>query len=291
MKRLLLTGAAGFLGWNICRLGREAWSIAGLVHSHDFVMDGVETRAVELTRLADVRKVFEEIRPDAVIHAAAASAPNFCETNREASWKINVEASVNIAGLCADRGIPCVFTSTDLVFDGFHAPYREDSPVNPLSAYGEHKATAEREMLRVHPRVAVCRMPLMFGCPGPGLASESFIQPMLRSLREGREIKLFTDEFRTPLSARDAVAGLLMVIGKVEGILHLGGCERVSRFEFGRMLAEIFGFNDAKFTACLQRDVRMAAPRPPDVSLDSAKARAMGFKPGALMEEILALRE
>jgi dTDP-4-dehydrorhamnose reductase len=84
------------------------------------------------TDLADyweLKKLFELVRPNAVIHCAAISQPNFCQLNREQSYQINVEASINIARLCSDRSIACLFTSSDLVFDGLHAPYQEQDPV------------------------------------------------------------------------------------------------------------------------------------------------------------------
>lgn len=107
------------------------------------------------------------IKPDAVIHTAAKSDPNYCQLNRNESKKLNVDASINIAKLCAEYSIHCVFTSTDLVFNGLNAPYREEYPVCPVNFYGEQKVLAEEGMLKYHPMVAICRMALMFGITGP----------------------------------------------------------------------------------------------------------------------------
>jgi dTDP-4-dehydrorhamnose reductase len=281
MKKILLTGASGFLGWNACNLWKNDWKIFGLVFSHVVDIPGVNVMRVDLTCYEDLKRVFLEVRPDLVMHLAAASVPNYCQVHRAESEKINVDASVNIAGLCADHSIPCVFTSSDLVFDGENPPYREEDPVCPVNAYGEQKAMAERRMREIYPQATICRMPLMFGCPGP--ASESFIQPMVRAMVEGHELKLFTDERRSPLSAEDAVQGLLLAVEKVEGVIHLGGAESISRFDFGRLLADALGMQGAKLAPCLQRDVKMTAPRPRDVSLDSTKAFSLGFKPAPLI--------
>lgn len=283
MKRLLITGASGFLGWNLCRLAAGNWDVFGLALRNRISIDGVKIIGADLTRFDDIKKVFREIRPDALIHTAAMSDPNYCQQHPAESRKINLDATIGLAGICADHAIPFVFTSTDLVFNGLSAPFREDHPVSPISAYGEQKAEAEAAVLTTYPDAAVCRMPLMYGNPGP--ASKSFIQPMIAAMKEGRELKLFTDEFRTPLSGRDAAAGLLLALYKAKGLLHLGGPERLSRFDFGSVLRDVLGM-DANLFACTRDSVPLPAPRPPDVSLDSTRAAGLGFRPGSVRGEL-----
>jgi dTDP-4-dehydrorhamnose reductase len=259
------------------------------VYSHQVEIPNVNTIKTDLTNKSELKRLFAEVRPDAVIHTAAASDPNFCQVNQDASYGINVEASVNIALLCSDYMIPYVYTSTDLVFDGLKAPYRESDPVCPVNVYGEHKAQAEERILKAYPQSAICRMSLMFGLSGP--VATSFIQPMLLAMKEGRELSLFVNEFRTPLSAGAAVAGLFLVLNKVRGIIHLGGKERISRYDFGKLMQRIFKFQNAKIKPCKQDDIHMAAARPADVSLDSSNAAALGFRPLPLVEELQNIYE
>src|SRR5208337_1041423 len=116
----------------------------------------------DLNRFKEIKEILQKIRPDALIHTAAESNPNFCQLNPVASHGINVEATANLASLCAELRIPFVFTSSDLVFNGLKPPYSENDPVCPLSIYGEQKAKAERAVLERYPRALVCRMALMF---------------------------------------------------------------------------------------------------------------------------------
>jgi dTDP-4-dehydrorhamnose reductase len=288
MKKLLVTGSSGFLGWKLCQLAKQEWQVYGTHFTHRVEIPGVKLLPADLTDFQELQRLFQEIQPDAVIHTAAQSQPNYCQTHPQESRAINVTASWNIAGLCADYSIPCVFTSTDLVFNGLNAPYRETDPVSPVSLYGEQKVMAEEGMLSRYPRTAVCRLPLMFGFGAP--AAKSFIQPMLQALREGQELALFVDEFRTPVSGNTAARGLLLALENVHDRIHLGGKERVSRYDFMRLLVEVLGLRDAKIKTCRQADIKMAAPRPPDVSLDSSKAFALGYQPLSLREEFEALR-
>ena len=288
MKKLLVTGASGFLGWNICRTAKKEWEIFGTVFSHPVEISGVNILKTDLTDFKELKSLFQEICPDAVIHTAAKSDPNFCQINKTESHKVNVDVPITIAKLCADDSIPCVFTSTDLVFNGLNAHYREEDTVCPVNIYGEQKVSAEEGMLKYYPGIAICRMSLMFGASWPG--AKSFIQPMIAAMREGKELRLFVDEFRTPVSAKAAVSGILSALEKVRGLIHLGGVERISRYDFGRLLMNILDIQTARVLPCKQKDIVMAAPRPPDVSLDSSKAFAMGFKPLPLTEELMALR-
>ncbi|MGC1393648.1 MAG: NAD(P)-dependent oxidoreductase [Coleofasciculaceae cyanobacterium] len=287
MKKLLITGASGFLGENLCQLARQDWKIYGTYFSHFREISGVTAMKVDLRDFQELKQIFQSVKPDAVIHLAAQSSPNFCQNSPQESQLINVVASVNIAGLCADASIPCVFTSTDLVFDGLNAPYKETDTVSPVNLYGEQKMMAELGMLERYPLTAVCRMPLMFGAATP--PATSFMQSFIQTLREGKDLSLFIDEFRTPASGNTAAQGLLLALEKVNGIIHLGGKERVSRYDFGRLLIEVLQLPN-RLKACRQNDIKMAAPRPSDVSLDSTIAFQLGYAPLSLRKELEALQ-
>ncbi|ELS04560.1 dTDP-4-dehydrorhamnose reductase [Xenococcus sp. PCC 7305] len=288
MKKLLVTGASGFLGWNLCQEASAKWEVFGAYYSHAVKIAGVTLSQVDLREYEQLKELFSAIKPDAVIHSAAASKPNYCQQNPQESYEINVTASVNIAKLCAEYQIPCAFTSTDLVFDGQGSFYQESDRVCPICIYGEQKVLAEQKMLSVYPKVSICRMPLMFGLPSP--VANSFLQGFISSLKAGQELNLFVDEFRTPASAIAAAQGLLLAIEKqVSGILHLGGRERVSRYEFGLLLAEVMQLPKELIRSGKQSDIVMIAPRSPDTSLNSNKAFALGYNPLPLKEELIKI--
>jgi dTDP-4-dehydrorhamnose reductase len=287
MKKLLITGASGFLGWNLCHEAKKLWDVTGIFHMHPVKPEGVKAIQLDLTDYKALKKLFIDLRPDAVIHTAAAASPNYCQEHPAKSEAINIGASVNLAGLCSENGIPYVFTSTDLVFNGLEAPYCEEDAPDPLNVYGEQKVFAEEKVLNEYPETAVCRMPLMFGPSSP--AYQTFFQQMLDALNEGNELKLFTDEYRTPVSAQTASNGLLLAVEKVKGIVHLGGIERISRYHFGLLMMDVMGIREAKLVQRRQKDVVMSAPKAPDLSLDSSKAFDIGYQPLAMREELRRL--
>jgi len=287
MKKILVTGASGFLGYTVCCAAASEFRVVGSFFSHEPVDLPIETAKVDLTDYKQIKDFLSIIHPQVVIHTAALADPNTCEQSPADSYKINVQATENLATLCQEINAKFIFTSTDLVFDGFKGNYREDDQLNPLNIYGEHKALAEEKIIKINPRALICRMPLMFGSGSP--FSTSFLQPILQKLKQGKEIPLFTDEFRSPVSGLKAAQGLLMAMDNCEGIVHLGGRQRLSRYEFGLQLAAVYGIS-AKLKLCSQKDILMAAARPADVSLNSSKAYSLGYDPGELTEELQRIK-
>jgi len=289
MRKLLITGASGFLGWHVCRRAARSWRIYGAVWTHPFKTPFFQPVRVDLTKAEDVTRIFEKVCPDAVIHTAAMADPEYCQQHPQAAYAINVDATATIARCCQARGIPLVFTSTDIVFDGLNPPYGEADPVSPVNIYGEQKVLAEGKIQAHYPRASICRLALMFGQSTP--SSKSFLQPMLASLRRRQPIRLFEDEFRTPISGDAGAAGLLLALAKMPGILHLGGAQRISRYQFGCLVAKHYGLDPGLIMGGSQKNANMLALRPPDVSLDNRKACALGFRPPDLASELVRLQQ
>ncbi|WP_419655682.1 dTDP-4-dehydrorhamnose reductase [Desulfosarcina variabilis str. Montpellier] len=289
MKKLLVTGASGFLGWHVIHHAMRHWDVYGICLSHPVAISGASILRTDISRYPDLKKCFLDIMPDAVIHTAAISDPNVCEQTPAQTSAINTQASIHLAGLCAEADIPCVFTSTDLVFDGTDAPYTEDDTPCPVNHYGEQKVLAENGMKNVYPSTVICRLPLMFGDPGP--VAKNYLQSLIRALSEGPQPKLFIDEYRTPISGRSAAHGLMIALQAQPPIIHLGGPTCISRYEFGCLVADVLGVPRSTIISCRQKDIEMPAKRPPDVCLDSHRANAMGFCPRPIREELECLLE
>lgn len=270
---MLLTGASGLLGGILAE--RLARSFVLLTDRFDVAAPGAAEAAVEASR------------PDAVVHSAALADVDRCERDPDAAWRVNVDGTEAVAAAAARRGLPLVVLSTDTVFDGAHAPLREDAVARPLQVYGRSKLAGEQAALALCPDAAVLRVCLVAGRGhGPrGTATES----VAWALRAGRRPRLFSDQYRTPVDA-DSVADAvrLALERRARGIFHLGGPERVSRYELGLRVAAALGLSPRGIEAVAWADQPAAAPRPPDVSFDSARARAeLGWRPRDLDAAIL----
>ena len=290
IKKIFLTGTSGFLGWNIGKIYKDVWKIFGIYLSNPIDIPNVKTARLDITDYRALKQAIATIQPDLVLHTAAIADANYCQDHRSESEKVNVIASVNLAGLCADRMIPFVFTSSDLVFDGREAPYKEEDPVSPINFYGEQKAIAEQKIHDHYPKATIFRVALLYGDPGP--VAENFFHKMVLLMKKQSPVSLFMDEFRTPLSGEDAAKGILELFPETSGmIIHLSGKERISRYDLGLATAKSFNLDPSSVIASKQSDIEMAAPRPTDVSLDNSKALEFGFNPDLLDQNLTQLAD
>jgi dTDP-4-dehydrorhamnose reductase len=286
MKTLLLTGATGFLGYNFLHQVLSCYNIVAVTHQRNFSFPkNIKTIAVNLANTESINNALNSIRPHTIVHLAAISNANFCEENQGLSQQVNVAATLQLATWCSNHQAQFIFTSTDLVFDGTKGNYNETDTVNPLSIYGKQKAEAEKRVLEIYPKACVLRMPLMFGYGGT--YAHSFMQPFLQKLQNGEALQLFTDEFRSVVGGYSAAKGILQALNNNwQGLFHLGGKEKLSRYDFGLLLCEVFGIDKKLIVPTLQKEVKMAAPRPADVTLNTEKAFGLGYSPLTALDEL-----
>lgn len=241
---------------------------------------------VDLTDGDALARLLDTVRPDAVVHSAAIGRSNRCEEHPDEARRVNALLPGLVARLCRDRGLRLVSLSTDLVFAGDRPFLRESDPPGPLSVYGRTKLAGEEAVLAAMPRAAVLRLSLVLGRGHGGRGTST--ETIAWALAEGRPLRLYTDEYRTPVdpeSVADAIERLLHTSGA--GRYHLGGDERVSRHELGRRVARALGLPEAALQAALTSDHPGPEPRARDVSLDSTRARTeLGFRPRPLDEAI-----
>ena len=281
---LWVTGASGTLGHWICAMALKRWQVYGFHWQHPIAVDGVKDVRVDLTDDKELQRLFHVIEPQAVIHAAAVTQAGLCEDDPDATHAINVRVPAFLADLCADQRIPFLLTSTDLVFNGREAPYDEQSEVTPVSAYGRQKAQAEAAVLERYPEALVGRMPLMFGL-GPRLSGNFSIE-MLTAIRQSCPIKLFTDEFRTPVDFQSAAQGLLNVLGRAKGLMHFGGRTPVSRYALGILMAEQMGADSSMLYPVSIDTLSTCVTRSPDCTLNSSRAYTLGYDPLTLSQGV-----
>ncbi len=283
MKKLLVTGISGFLGWHIAEHAQSDFQLIGIYNKTKLELKNIQLEQLDLTNQSAVSNFLKKHQPDAILHLAANSNPNYCEQN-PLSEIINVKVTEHLASNCAEQNISFLFTSTDLVFDGKNAPYTTTGSPNPIMVYGKQKLEAEQKVLKVFPKAIIARMPLMYGLPKNGLG---FMNAWLRNLQAGKNVYCFTDEYRTATFGGDAAQGIFALLNnKAKGIFHLGGLERMSRFEFATQMAEHFGLDKNLIIPSLQKDVNMPAKRPADVSLDSNNTFTFGFVPKKLEDNL-----
>jgi dTDP-4-dehydrorhamnose reductase len=275
---ILVTGASGLLGVALvtqaCDAGRE---VAGICHQHVLQIPGAPMHCLDLRDGEAAGRLLERLRPRSVIHCAAATNVDWCEKFPAEAEVLNVAASRALAEAAARVNAKFLYISTDSVFDGSRGEYREDDSALPVNAYARSKLRAEQEVKRAHPDATVARVTIYGWNAQPKCSLAEWI---LAGLRNGKPVPGFTDVHFSPILANDLAEVLLAMLDcNMSGIYHVVGAERCSKYEFARSLAAEFGLDQNLVKPTLLREARMPAPRPLDISLDTAKiSQALGRK-------------
>lgn len=270
MKKLLITGASGFLGGHIFSQADKRFQCLGTINNFTGPGPFAKWAAIDLTTFHHVFKLIAEFQPDIIIHAAANSNLDDCEHNPENAQAVNVLATAHLVSAARQVNARFIYVSTDMVFDGSGSLYDETDATNPLSIYGQTKLQAEDIVRRLKNSVIV-RSALIYG--RPKFSGSSFSMWMEYRLRHHQHVPLYVDQFRSPILV-DNLAELLLELctSDFTGLLHAGGANRIDRFTFGQQMCRILGYDASLLQPTHMDDHTPRAPRPRDVSLNVDKA-------------------
>lgn len=271
MVRILITGASGFLGFNLAISLREKNEVWGTYHRNPVALDGCRMEMADVSSERELRALVARSAPDVVLHAAAVIDVDVCERERGMASLVNADGARIVARSAREAGARMVYFSTDMVFAGKKGMYTEADEARPANHYGETKLAGERHVLACCPGAVVARLALMYGAGSR--AHGSFLDWMTQMLARGESVNLFTDQYRTPVYVGDVCRAVGKIIeGAAKGLYHIGGPERVNRYEFGVIMAEVYGMRARLLRPVRMKDMKGLLPRPEDTSLDNRKA-------------------
>lgn len=244
--KVLITGANGFLGqhltlflsksgYEVFASGRGDCRIAG---------GGFSYAEINLLSENSVYDKVKQISPDVIIHAAAMSKPDECEKNKELCIATNVDSTKHLlkASKFPDKSPFFIYVSTDFVF-GEGGPHSEDDTPAPLNFYGESKLMAEEKVWQSQLDWCIMRPVFIYGEALPGIRP-SFLHWVKNNIELGKQIKVVSDQLRTPTYVEDICKGLDAIIQKrATGIYHLAGKDILSPYEMAIKVAELSGLD------------------------------------------------
>jgi dTDP-4-dehydrorhamnose reductase len=286
----MVTGCDGFVAGSIVHQAGKEWDLHALSLGDSLLeRAGLRWYTFDLRDTDRLREVFEEVRPEAVIHMAAMADIDFCESNKDIAWAVNVEVTREIAGLCRKHGAKMVFPSTDTVFDGKKGGYvEEDAPV-PVNFYAETKVAAEQIVSGLGQNWVVARLSLVMGLPMLG-AGNSFLSRAIPLLQAGKEVGMPDEEIRSSIDVITLARALLELAGNdYTGFLHLAGNDVMSRYELMRRIAAKLGLPQNLVVVKNSSAIPGRAPRPVHADLCNAKARSVLKTPMRGIEDGLDL--
>ncbi len=280
MMQYLITGGTGYLGSTLIRHARaRGIAVAATYHQQTPpAFPGVTWHFLDLRDPASVHALIAEVRPAVIIHTA------FRQYDPDL-MAITGDGAGHIAAAAAQAGSRLIHMSSDVIFDGEkQGRYTEDDPPSPITDYGRAKARAEALVQAHCANAAIVRTSLIYGF-NPLDRQSAFA---LAVARGERTEKLFRDELRCPIFVEDLAAALLdLAQREYRGIIHFAGAETLSRYEWGRLLAQAHGLDPDRIASAFSADSPVRRPR--NCALDISRALQLGYRLRGAREVLQAL--
>ena len=287
MKRVLITGASGLLGSKLVKALSGGYEVIPTHNTHPIHPDSVR---MDIVDGKEVARVLSAVKPELVVHAAAETNVDKCETNRELAWSVNAEGTRNISSTCRKIGAKLVYVSTDYVFDGEKGLYSEEDETNPVNYYGVTKLDGERFVRELCEDFVIARTSVLYGWHPNRL---NFATWVIDSLESGVSINVAEDHYNSPTLVDNLAEAILRIARKdAAGVYHVAGSERISRYDFAMRIAEIFGLNRSLIMPVKMKDLKVwVAKRPKDSSLSVDKIRReLEISPSDLNEALKRMK-
>ena len=248
MKKILVTGAGGMLGQDLCPILED--------NGYEVVETDINT--LDITSADMVKSVLGSEKPDIVIHCAAYTNVDKAEEDLKTAELINVTGTENLAEVCGKLGITFVYISTDYVFDGTKAePYNPQDRTNPINNYGMTKYEGEEAVRSLCDKYYVVRTSWLYGHHG-----KNFVETMLNLVKTQKELKVVDDQIGCPTWTVELSNGIVKLLAsKPYGTYHVCGSGFTSWYGFAK---EIFEQSNLQvdLKPCMTQDFPRPAKRP-----------------------------
>jgi len=274
---ILITGANGFLGFYLVQqlLQKEFTVIATgkgecrlpFSASKNFIY-----APMDFTDPYSVDAVFNQFKPEVVIHAGAISKPDECEMNQMLAYVVNVEGTVTLLTNAEEQKSFFVFVSTDFVFDGDRGMYSEEDAPRPVNYYGRTKMDAEDAVKDYPFDWCIVRTVLVYGKNQSGRSN--LLTLVKEKLEKGEEYGVVDDQVRTPTYVEDLAKGIVAIVEKkAKGIFHISGKDILTPYQMAIATAGFLGLDKSLIKKVTAASFSQPARRPPKTGFIIEKAR------------------
>jgi dTDP-4-dehydrorhamnose reductase len=283
--RIFISGGSGLLGSKAAKIALEQGHEVFSGYAGNVPEFGERTR-FDVTDIRSIPRLVDELAPDIVIHSAALTDVDRCETEKELAYRINVDGTRALAQAAEDAGSFLVYISTDYVFSGDRGVYRENDRPDPVNYYGYTKLLGEEFC-----RGCIARTCVIYGSR-PSSGKVNFALWLINMLGSGRQVHIVTDQYITPtLNTNLAKMVLEAAKKRLCGVYHMAGATRISRYDFAVKIAEAFELDQNLILPSRMGEMRWTARRPKDSSLDTSRASGiLEDKPQVLADALTALK-
>jgi dTDP-4-dehydrorhamnose reductase len=223
----------------------------------------------------NLKEIFEKVKPEYVINCAnLAGGVDYCESHPDLARKFHLEANISIGKLCQRYNARMVLISTDYVFDGRNAPYKEDDKPNPLNIYGRVKLEAEKWLVNKVARYTVVRTTNVFGWD-PETQTPNYMMNLYRTIKARKQFRAPSYLWGNPTHVDDLAAAILELCSlEMNGIFHVVGSSFINRYQWAIEACQVAGW-DASLVVAAESIPDDMVPRPLKSNLDTGKFRSL----------------
>lgn len=289
---ILIVGSNGMLGQRLVEFYSTKNNINLFTASaeENSFFENIYYNCIDITNKTEVLNLFEKVKPDCVINAAAYTGVDKAEEENEKAFAINVSGVEYLAEACKEHDSRLIHISTDYVFNGENGPYSEDDETTPIGYYGKTKLEGEKKIIAQNINYAIIRTNVLYGPAKFG--RNDFVKWVVKMLKDKNEIKIVTDQINNPTFIDDLVNGINLVITKnAKGIFNIGGEEFLSRYDFTLRIADFYNLRKDLIKKIITEELNQTAPRPLKSGLKIKKAeKNLGYKPLKIEESLDKMR-
>jgi dTDP-4-dehydrorhamnose reductase len=279
-KKLLVTGACGFLGSQCLKWFSKFYDVCGLDIIMTSKLNGVNYIQADITDEKIIGQILTEQEFDIIIHCAALVNPDTCEEKPHLAERVNVLGTKNLVQNFKGEFI---YISTDMLFNGEKGEYKETDTPNPINNYGKTKLEGELHVQKYSHSYYIVRT--NFYGWNVNKNGASFAEWIYYSLKKNKPINLFYDYIYCPIYIEDLFIIIKQLLNKKQyGIYNAVGKDKVSKYDFGGLLAEKFELNTDSINRVSIEDHKFIAKRPKKMSLNTHKLKSIGIKVPSINE-------
>lgn len=286
--KILITGANGLLGQKLVALLNKYTEVYTIATARNTLVQKVlngEFHKLDITQPTEVDSILSKTKPDVIIHTAAMTQVDHCETEREACRLNNVTAVQYLITACLKNKIRLIHISTDFIFDGSNGPLDETAEPNPVNFYGESKLKAEQLIRASNIDWCILRTVLVYGVTAD-MSRSNIVLWVKKNLEEGKRINVVNDQWRTPTLAEDLAMGCyLAAIKNAKGIFNISGKDFITPYDIAVQTADYFSLDKSLITATDSSSFKQPARRPLTTGFIITKAsQELGYNPHTFKE-------
>jgi len=266
--KILVLGGSGLIGDHFIT-NSKAHDITTTYNNNKINFPNVISKKINLPEnWSGLEELILNQKPDIVLNSIANSNADFCEMNREDTFNLHVNITKKITDVCSKINSKIIFLSTDYVFDGkSNNKYKETDETNPINYYGKTKDAAEKIILKNENNLVI-RTSMVYGSS----SKVRFLRYVIENLQKNQEINTYDDIFNSATLLDDLIDGIFKVIEtNARGIYHMVGSSCVSRFDFAKIVAKKFNFDENLIKPVSIKSANLKAERPINPCLDNSK--------------------